>query len=155
MGMRNWLRLHKRMNYGHFSTMFQISQVLIRKWATKQSFCDTWKLTEAIINQFSIPQIEYPLRSSSKKCNHLYFMLQVFWIILLFCQIVLLFDINILMLPWWPHATRIQSDITIAVPWQLSTGIIHIYIFLLLPLSGYYSIWGTENYEVMSCKETK
>ncbi len=44
--------------------------------------------------QFSVPQIEYPLSGSSKKVSHVYFLLQVFWVILLF-------DINVvLMLPW-------------------------------------------------------
>ncbi len=44
--------------------------------------------------QFSEPQIEYPLGGSSKKGSHVYFLLQVFWVILLF-------DINfVLMLPW-------------------------------------------------------
>ncbi len=48
----------------------------------------------------SVPQIEYPLGCSGKKGNHVYFLLQVFWVILLFIQIVLLFDINVvLMLP--------------------------------------------------------
>ncbi len=47
--------------------------------------------------QFSVPQIEYPLWGSSKKGSHIYFLLQVFWVILLFCQIVLLFDINVVL----------------------------------------------------------
>ncbi len=41
--------------------------------------------------QFSVPQIEYPLGGSSKKGSHVYFLLQVFWVILLFfsnCTIV-------------------------------------------------------------------
>ncbi len=46
--------------------------------------------------QFSVPQIEYPLGGSSKKGSHVYFLLQDFCAILLFCQIVLLFDINVL-----------------------------------------------------------
>ncbi len=50
-----------------------------------------------IVFQFSVPQIEYPLGGSSKKGGHVYFLLQVFWVILLFCQIVLLFDINVVM----------------------------------------------------------
>ncbi len=57
--------------------------------------------------QFSIPQIEYPLGGSSKKGSHVYFLLQVFWVLLLF-------DINVdLMLPWWPDITIVQSDVTI------------------------------------------
>ncbi len=55
--------------------------------------------------EFSVPQIEYPLGGNSKKGSHVYFLLQFFWI-------TLLFDINVdLMLPWWP-------DVTIVVPWQ-------------------------------------
>ncbi len=43
--------------------------------------------------EFSVPQIKYPLGGSSKTGMHVYFLLQVFWVILLF-------DINVLMLPW-------------------------------------------------------
>ncbi len=69
-------------------------------------------------------------------CNSQYFLLQVFWVILLFCQIVLLFDINVLMLPWWPDVTIVQSDATIVVLWQLSTGSIHDYVFCYCLLVG-------------------
>ncbi len=49
---------------------------------------------DIISYEFSVPQIEYPLGGSSKKCSHVYFLLQVFWVILLF-------EINVvLMLPW-------------------------------------------------------
>ncbi len=44
--------------------------------------------------KFSVPQIEYTLGDSSIKGGHVYFLLQVFWVILLF-------GINVvLMLPW-------------------------------------------------------
>ncbi len=44
--------------------------------------------------QFSVSQIDYPLGGSSKKGSHVYFLLQVFWVILLF-------DINVVLkLPW-------------------------------------------------------
>ncbi len=46
--------------------------------------------------KFSVPQIEYPPRGSSKTGSYVYFLLQVFWEMLLFCQIVLLFDRNVL-----------------------------------------------------------
>ncbi len=53
-----------------------------------------------------------------RKSSPVYFLLQVLCIILLFCQIVLLFEINVvLMLPWWPDVTIVQSDVTIVVPW--------------------------------------
>ncbi len=78
----------------------------------------------------SVPQIVYPLGGSSKNSSHVYFLLQVFWV-------VLLFDINVvLMLPWWPDVTIVQSDVTIVVPWQLSTGSIHDYICWYGPLVG-------------------
>ncbi len=48
--------------------------------------------------QFSVPQIEYPLGGSCKKGSHVYFLLQVFWVILLFCQVVLLSDINVVLM---------------------------------------------------------
>ncbi len=38
------------------------------------------------------------------------------------------------MLPWWPDVIIVQSDITIVVPWQLSTGSIHDYLFCYCPL---------------------
>ncbi len=74
---------------------------------------------------------------SSKNGSHVYFLLQVFWVILLFCQIVLLFDINVvLMLPWWPDVTIVQSNVTIVVPCQLSIASIHDYLFCYCPLVG-------------------
>ncbi len=65
------------------------------------SFTDTAIYLE-IKNQFSVSQIEYPLGGSSKKDGHVYFLMQVFWAILLFCQIVQLFEINVvlMLLPW-------------------------------------------------------
>ncbi len=65
--------------------------------------------------------------NSSKKGSHVYFLLQ------LFC-VVLLFDINVLLLPWWPDVTIVQSDVTIVVTWQLSTGSKHDYFFCYCPL---------------------
>ncbi len=80
--------------------------------------------------KFSVSQIGYPLGGSSKKGSHVYFLLQVFWVILLF-------DINVvLMLPCWPDVTIVQSDATIVVPWQLSTGSKHNYLFCYCPLVG-------------------
>ncbi len=40
-------------------------------------------------NQFSVPQIEYPLGGSSKKGSHVYFLI-VAMVLLLWCQILLL-----------------------------------------------------------------
>ncbi len=87
--------------------------------------------------QFSVPQIEYLLVDSSIKGSHVYFLYQVFWVILMFCSIVVLFDINVvLMCPWGPDIRIVQSDITIVVPWQLSTGSKHDYLFCYCPLVG-------------------
>ncbi len=84
-----------------------------------------WHLAKRTL--FSVPQIEYPLRGSCKKGSHVYFLFHVFWVILLF-------DINVvLMLPWWPDVTIVQPDVTIVVPWQLSTGSKHDYLFATAP----------------------
>ncbi len=40
------------------------------------------------------------------------------------------------MLPWWSDVTIVQSDITIIVPWQPSTGSKHDYLFCYCPLAG-------------------
>ncbi len=83
-----------------------------------------YQLWEFAVRQFLVSQIEYPLGGSSKKGS------QVFWIILLF-------DINfVLILPWWPDVTIVQSEVTIVVPWQLSTGSKHDYLVYYCPLVG-------------------
>ncbi len=80
--------------------------------------------------QFSVPRIEYPLGGSIKNGCHVYFLLQVFWVILLF-------DINVvLMLPWCSDITIVESDVIIVVPWQLSTGSKDDYLFCYCPLVG-------------------
>ncbi len=51
----------------------------------------------AIINmlyQFPVPQIEYLLRGASKKSSHVYFLLQVFCV-------KLLFDTNVVLMLQW------------------------------------------------------
>ncbi len=68
-----------------------------------------------------------PTGGSSKKGSYAYFLLQVFLVILFLDMYV------VLLLPSWPDVTIVQSDITIVVPWQLSTGSKHDYFFLLLP----------------------
>ncbi len=40
------------------------------------------------------------------------------------------------MLPWWSDVTIVQTDITIVVPCQLSTGTIDDYLFCYCPLVG-------------------
>ncbi len=113
--------------------LWSIALIIILLAVIRVVFCQPMhKLvcrTGIIYHDFvSLPQIEYPLGDSSKICSHAYFLLQVLWVILVFCQIVLLFDINVLtLLPWW-------SDVTIVVPWQLSTGSIHDSLFFYCPL---------------------
>ncbi len=40
------------------------------------------------------------------------------------------------MLPWRPDVTKVQSDVTIVVSWQLSTGSMHDYLLCYCPLVG-------------------
>ncbi len=51
-------------------------------------------------NQFSVPQIEYPLGSSRTKGSHVYFLLIVAMVLLLWCQILLL----------WHQDTMVASE---------------------------------------------
>ncbi len=61
-------------------------------------------------HKFSVPQIEYSLGGSSKKGSHVYFPLQVFWVILLF-------DIYATMVTWcrnsiiWRHNSSTMTTI--------------------------------------------
>ncbi len=64
-----------------------------------------------------------PLVDSNKKGSHVNFLLQVFWVILLFYQIVLL------SYKCCSGVTIVQSDVTIVLPWQQSTGNKHGYLF--------------------------
>ncbi len=79
--------------------------------------------------QFSVLRIEYPLRDSSKKGSHVYFLLIVA-IVLLLWQIVLL----------WHQVTIVTSEQhlyqTIVLPRKLATGSIHNYLFCYCPLVG-------------------
>ncbi len=83
-----------------------------------------------IVNEFSVPQIEYPLGGSSKKGSHIYFLLIVAMVLLLWCQIVLL----------WHQVTMVASEQhsyqTIILPRKLATGSIHDYLFCYCPLVG-------------------
>ncbi len=79
---------------------------------------------------FSVSRTEYPIGGSIKIGSHVYFLFQVF-------RIILLFDINVvLMLPCWPDVTIVESDVIIVVPWKLSTGSKHDYLFCNCPLVG-------------------
>ncbi len=55
----------------------------------------------------------------------------------MFFWVILLFDINVvLMLSLWPDVIIVKSDVTIVVPWQLSTGSKYDYLFWYCPLVG-------------------
>ncbi len=97
---------------------------------------------QSIVGQFSVHEIEYPLGGSSKNGSHIYFLLIVAMVLLLWHQIVLLWH-HVTMVASEQHLYQIvQFDKTIVLPRKLATGSIHDYL-LLLPPSGY-SIWGTE-----------
>ncbi len=80
--------------------------------------------------QFSVPQIEYPLGGSSTTYSHVYFLLIVAIILLLWCHILLL----------WHQVTMVASEQhlyqTIVFPIKPSTGSIHDYLFCYWPLVG-------------------
>ncbi len=69
--------------------------------------------------EFSVPQIEHPLGGSSKKRSYVYFLLVVAMVLLLWCQILLL----------WHQDTMVASEQhlyqTIVLPRKLATGSIH------------------------------
>ncbi len=56
------------------------------------NYLETYENLEFV--QFSVPQIEYPLRGSSKTSSHVYFLLIVAMVLLLWCEIVLLWHQN-------------------------------------------------------------
>ncbi len=71
-----------------FSRMFEQHFAKVRPIL----LCGTMEIISELFNiQLSVPQIEYPLGGSSKKGSHVYFLLQVFWVILLF-------EINVLLM---------------------------------------------------------
>ncbi len=84
----------------------------------------------ADVSQFSVPQIEYPLGGSMIKGSHVYFLLIVAMILLLWHQIVLL----------WHQFTMVPSQQylyqTIVLPRKLATGSIYDHLFCYCPLVG-------------------
>ncbi len=56
----------------------------------KCSFPEAILILISVTFEFSLSQIEYPLGGSSQKCSHVYFLLIVAMVLLLWCQIVLL-----------------------------------------------------------------
>ncbi len=77
---------------------------------------------------FSVPQIEHPLGCCSKKGSHVYFLLIIAMVLLLWLQIVLL----------WHQVTMVAPEQhlyqTIALPRKLATGSTHDYLFCYCPL---------------------
>ncbi len=86
--------------------------------------------------QFSVPQIEYPL-GGSKKGSDVYFLLIVAMVVLLWCQIILLWH-HVTMVASEQHLyqTIVQFDQTIVLSRKLATGSIHDYLFCYYPLMG-------------------
>ncbi len=116
-------------------------QVGLFKWQICGSQHGPTSSTSLSPSQFSVPQIEYPLDRSSKKCSHVYFLLQVFWVILLFCQIVLLFDINVTMVTWCHNSTIWCHNSSTMTTINRKYACLH--SLLLLPCA--YFIWGNQN----------
>ncbi len=86
-------------------------------------------------NSHYLIQIEYPLGGSSKKSSHVYFLLIVAMVLLLWRQIVLLWhQITIVASEQHLYQTIVQFDKTIVLPTKLATGSIHDYLFCYCPL---------------------
>ncbi len=100
------------------------------------------------LDRFSVPWIEYPPGGSIKTGSYVFLPVARFLgnTIVLSNSTIVWYKCFFLMLPWffwWHDVTIVQYDITIVVPWQLSTESIQDYLLLLPPIG--YSIWGTEN----------
>ncbi len=87
-----------------------------------------------------------PTRGSSKEGSHVYFLLIVAIVLILWRQIVLLWhQVTMVASEQHLYQTIVHFDKTILLPRKLVIGSIHDYIFCYC-LSNGYSIWGTENY---------
>ncbi len=62
-----------------FYCSIHVKQLILR-------FCVFLQYGKLVYLQFSVPRIEYLLGGSSKKGSYVYFLLQVFCVILLFCH---------------------------------------------------------------------
>ncbi len=101
------------------------------------------------VTEFAVPQIEYPLGGISKKCSHVYFLLIITMVLLLWRQIVLLWHQVTMILVSEQHLfqTIVQFDKTIGLSRKLATGSIHDYLFCYCPLVGIqFDYW-----EFMAC----
>ncbi len=126
---------------GRDNECFQLTHTFIMKF-WRWTIVFMWKLVRKMGDkgqEFSLPQVEYPLGGSSKKGSHVYFLLIVAMVLLLWHQIVLLS---------WHQVTMVVSELhlyqTIVFPRENLQQEVYMTTFLLLPPSGY-SIWGTEN----------
>ncbi len=106
--------------------------------------------TKSFNTSVSILSTSYriPTRGQLEKGSHAYFLLQVFWVILLF-------DINVVRMPTivtWCHNSTIWHHNSSTMPTikRKNTWL----PLLLLPPSGY-SIWGTENWTYLTCSYVK
>ncbi len=112
------------------------------KWMfSKECVCQIWTEDEWNNNQLLVSQIVCPLGSSSKKGNHVYFLLIVAMVLLLWRQIELS----------WHQVTMVASEQHL---WQNNSitqktcNRKYTWLpFLLLPPRGY-SIRGTENWDL-------
>ncbi len=87
--------------------------------------------------QVSVPKIEYQLGGSSNKISHVYFLLIVAMVLLLWHQIVLLWhQVTMVASKQHLYQTIEQFDKTIVLPRKLATGSIHNYNLCYCPLMG-------------------
>ncbi len=87
--------------------------------------------------QFSIPQIQYPIGGSSKRCIHVYVLLIVAMVLLLWCQNVPLWhQVTMVASEQYLYQIIVQFDKTIILHRKLATGSIYDYIFCHCPLVG-------------------
>ncbi len=86
------------------------------------------------VTQFSVPQIEYPLGGSSKKGSHIYFLLIVAMVLLLWHQIVLLWhQVTMIDSIRTTYQTIVQFDKIKVLPRKHATGSMHDYLFFYCP----------------------
>ncbi len=98
-------------NYNLIIILLSFTVVLLKFYCSEVMVIVTHRVSLSVIfsvtspmerghcsGEFSVPQIEYPLRGSTKKGSHGYFLLQDFWVMLLFHQIILLSDINVVLM---------------------------------------------------------
>ncbi len=108
-----------------------------------------------VIRDFLVPQIEYPLGGNNKKGSHVYFLLIVAMLLLLWCHIVLFWHhITIVAPEQHLYQTIVQFDKTIVLPQKSETGSVLGYHFCYCPLVGIlFEVLSLAEY--IFCKITK